>query len=53
MNYKILMSKLYRYGIRRIAYQLFKDYLTPRYQYTAINNNTMSKAYLINNTMSK
>jgi len=47
VNHKILMSKLCRYGIREIAYQLYADYLTHSYQFTAINYNTKSNANLI------
>jgi len=32
VDYKILLAKLYNYGIRGIIYSLFKNYLTDRMQ---------------------
>jgi retron-type reverse transcriptase len=36
VNHKILLAKLYRYGIRGAAYDWFKSYLSNRYQYVSI-----------------
>ena len=36
VNHKILLSKLYRYGIRGIAYEWFKSYLSNRFQFVSI-----------------
>ena len=42
VNYQILLQKLEKYGIRGLPLQLFKSYLSNRFQYTVVNN-TMSK----------
>ena len=38
VDHTILMSKLYKYGIRGAAYHWFKSYLSNRSQYTCINS---------------
>ena len=38
VNHEILLSKLYRYGIRGIPLLCFRDYLTNRYQYVKFDN---------------
>lgn len=38
VNRKILMNKLYKYGIRGVTYNLFKSYLANRTQYLEVNN---------------
>ena len=38
--YERLLLKLNNYGIRGNAYDLLKSYLTNRYQYVRINNNS-------------
>ena len=37
INHKILLNKLYKYGIRGILLNLFDDYLSQREQYVTIN----------------
>ena len=37
VDYDILLSKLYNYGIRGIVYNRFKDYLTGRSQYGSVS----------------
>jgi len=39
VDHKILLSKLYKYGIRGIAYDWFKSYLKSRKQYIKLNIN--------------
>jgi hypothetical protein len=43
VNFNILFKKLEKYGIRGIALQLFKSYLSQRQQYTFFNNAESSK----------
>ena len=38
VNHEILLSKLYKYGIRGTPLEWFKDYLTNRQQYVRIGN---------------
>jgi hypothetical protein len=38
VNHNILMKKLYKYGVRGIAYDWFTDYLCNRKQYVCFNN---------------
>ena len=38
VNHKILLNKLYNYGIRGLLYDWFSSYLGNRKQYTTINN---------------
>ena len=38
VNHGILLSKLNHYGIRGVAFDWFKNYLSDRTQYKAINN---------------
>ena len=38
VDHKILLGKLYKYGIRGIAYDLIKNYLTDRLQHAKINS---------------
>ena len=38
VNHDILQSKLYKYGIRGIAYSWIKDYLSDRKQYVSFDN---------------
>ena len=44
LSHKILVNKLYKYGIRGIALEWIKDYLLNRKQYV-VYNNTKSKMY--------
>ena len=38
IDHKILLNKLYMYGIRGITHNRLKNYLSERYQYVSINN---------------
>ena len=38
VNHKILLNKLFSYGIRGTAYNWFKNYLSNRHQYVYLNN---------------
>jgi len=38
VNHRILLDKLYHYGIRGVMYLWFENYLTNRKQYTFVNN---------------
>ena len=39
VNHKILLNKLFNYGIRETANKLFESYLTNRFQYVSIGVN--------------
>ena len=45
LDHKILIDKLYRYGIRGIPLDWFISYLENRQQYVKISDNTSSKVY--------
>ena len=47
LDHHILLSKLYNYGIRGVAYDWFKDYLSNRKQYTFYNNSSSQLKELI------
>ena len=38
INHDFLLSKLFHFGIRGIALEWFRDYLSDRYQFTSYNN---------------
>ena len=42
VDYNILLSKLYHYGVKGTPHQWFKSYLTDRQQYTTINHQNSS-----------
>jgi hypothetical protein len=46
MDHDILLHKLYNYGIRGIAYDWFKNYLTDRVQFTTLNNAISTEAQI-------
>ena len=39
VNHKILLAKMYNYGIRGIVHNWFSSYLTDKKQYTVVGNN--------------
>ena len=43
VNHELLLSKLYHYGIRGIAYKLIQSYLNNRFQFVTINNKLSKK----------
>ena len=43
VNHNILLAKLHNYGIRGVANDLLRSYLTNRYQYVTIGNTSSSK----------
>jgi len=43
VNHNILLNKLYYYGIRGVAYESFKFYLSNRYQYVHFNEHSSSR----------
>ena len=43
LDHNILLSKLYAYGIRGVALDWFRNYLTDRYQYTKFKDELSSK----------
>jgi hypothetical protein len=47
VNHKILLTKLYSYGIRGIAYNWLKNYLTNRYQYVHLNDISSDKLPIV------
>ena len=46
INHAILLKKLYKYGIRRIAYEWFKSYLNLSEQYVYFNNTFSINRYI-------
>lgn len=46
VNHKILLNKLFHYGIRGLAYNWFKDYLDQRKQYVNLQYYESSKAVI-------
>ena len=47
VNHKILLRKLEHYGIRGVANDWFKSYLTDRQQVVMVNNTTSNKCDVI------
>jgi len=43
LNHNILLNKLYYYGIRGVAYEWFKSYLSNRYQCVHFNGHSSSR----------
>ena len=43
VNHSILLTKLYHYGIRGVAFDWFKNYLSKRYQYVSINDTSSDR----------
>jgi hypothetical protein len=43
VNHNILLNKLYKYGIRGVAFNWLKDYLSNRYQYVTFDNHDSQK----------
>ena len=43
VNHELLLSKLYHYGIRGIAYKLIQSYLNNRTQFVNVNNKLSKK----------
>jgi len=46
VNHDILLYKLYHYGVRGVAHDWFRDYLTNRQQFTSLSGINSSFAYL-------
>ena len=47
VNHSILLKKLYKYGIRGVAYHWFSSYLCDRYQFVSFNNKDSSPSKTI------
>ena len=47
IDHKILMHKLYNYGIRRLPYELILSYLSNRFQCTKFNGDTSDKEKVV------
>ena len=46
VDHKILLAKLYNYGIRGIIYSWFKNYLTDRMQFVSVSGVSSQTRYI-------